>query len=141
MEGANSGNEPAASLHDSVVGGNLHTGNIIHNHYHVTQTTTVAPTSVPVGNVQQIPAESQRRPAIYVNASGNPLGTEDRNLVLAYTLCVCFGYAGAHRFYLGHNGMGILYFFTFGFFGLGWLFDLFTLPDLVHARNLRSLPR
>ena len=141
MQGANTGSEPATSLHDSVVSGDVHTGNIIHNHYHVTQTTTVAPPSIPVGNTQQVPAEPQRRPAIYVNASGNPLGTEERNLVMAYILCVCFGYIGAHRFYLGHNGMGILYFLTFGFFGLGWFVDLFTLPDLVHRRNLRSLPR
>ena len=39
MQGANTGSEPATSLHDSVVSGDVHTGNIIHNHYHITQTT------------------------------------------------------------------------------------------------------
>ena len=35
-----------ATLQDSVVGGDLHTGNIIHNHYHVTQTPAPVQTSV-----------------------------------------------------------------------------------------------
>ena len=139
MEDTNEAGQPGPALQDSVVGGNLHTGNIIHNHYHVTQTTTAVSTR-PLGATQQVSAEPQRRPAIYVNASGNPLASEDRNLVLAYVFCICLGYLGAHRFYLGHIGMGILYVFTFGFFGLGWFIDLIILPDLVHARNQRFAP-
>ncbi|MEK9731707.1 MAG: TM2 domain-containing protein [Candidatus Poseidoniales archaeon] len=139
MEDPKAPGKPGPVLQDSVVGGDLHTGNIIHNHYHVTQTTTAVSPS-PAGATEQIAAGPQRRPAIYVNPSGNPLGTEDRNLVLAYVFCICLGYLGAHRFYLGHIGMGVLYIFTFGFFGLGWFIDLFILPDMVHVRNRRSPP-
>jgi len=139
MEGPNSTGQPGPVLQDSVVGGSLHTGNIIHNHYHVTQTTTSVSPSLAKA-AKQIADEPERRPAIYVNPSGNPLGSEDRNLVLAYVFCICLGYLGAHRFYLGHIGMGVLYVFTFGIFGLGWFIDFFILPDLVHARNQRSHP-
>ena len=36
--------------------------------------------------------------------------------------------------------MGFAYIFTFAFFGLGWLVDLITLPDLVRDRNRRYVP-
>ena len=132
------GNTPP-TLQDSVVGGDLHTGNIIHNHYHVTQTT---PATVPNSQVsaQQPPVRAQHRPAIYVNPSGNPIGTDERNLVLAYLFCIFLGFFGAHRFYLGQMIIGIVYFLTFGLFGIGWFVDLFILPDLVHARNQRRFP-
>ena len=43
MQGADTGSEPATSLKDSVVSGDVHTGNIIHNHYHITQSTPAPP--------------------------------------------------------------------------------------------------
>jgi TM2 domain-containing membrane protein YozV len=43
-------------------------------------------------------------------------------LLLALTL----GYLGAHRFYAGKVGTGLLFLFTFGFFGIGWIIDIFT---------------
>lgn len=141
MEGPGPAAQNGASLQDSVVGGNLHTGNVIHNHYHVTQTTNAVHSPNQQLNAPQPAVVSSRTPTIYVNPSGNPLGSDERNLVLAYIFCIFLGYFGAHRFYLGHVFMGILYFFTFGFFGLGWLIDLVILPDLVHARNKRKLPR
>ena len=39
-------------------------------------------------------------------------------------LCVFFGgWFGIHKFYQKKIGMGILYMFTFGVFGVGWLID------------------
>lgn len=35
-----------------------------------------------------------------------------------------FGYLGVHKFMERKIGMGFLYLFTFGLFGIGWLYDL-----------------
>jgi restriction system protein len=42
----------------------------------------------------------------------------------AFFLCFFLGYFGAHYFYVGKAGMGILYLFTGGLFGIGWFVDL-----------------
>ena len=42
----------------------------------------------------------------------------------ALILCILFGYLGVHHFYVGKIGMGILYLFTMGLFGFGWIFDI-----------------
>lgn len=53
----------------------------------------------------------------------------------AYLLWLFLGLWGAHKFYLGKTGIGIIYFFTLGFFFIGWLFDLLTLGTQVDAYN------
>lgn len=45
----------------------------------------------------------------------------------ALILCLFLGFLGAHRFYVGKYGTGILYLLTLGFFSLGWFFDLFSM--------------
>lgn len=45
----------------------------------------------------------------------------------AFFLCLFLGWMGVHKFYLGKIGMGVLYFFTFGVFGIGWAIDLILL--------------
>lgn len=50
-----------------------------------------------------------------------------KNKWAAFFLCLFLGYFGVHKFYEGKAGMGILYIFTFGIFGIGWLIDLLTL--------------
>ena len=42
---------------------------------------------------------------------------------VAFLLCFFLGFIGAHKFYEGKTGMGILYIFTLGLFGIGWLID------------------
>ena len=46
---------------------------------------------------------------------------------ISLLLCVFFGIFGAHKFYEGRVGMGFLYLFTLGFFGIGWLVDIIAL--------------
>jgi TM2 domain-containing membrane protein YozV len=59
------------------------------------------------------------------------------NKATAYLLWVIcfFGVCGLQRFYVGQVVWGIVYFFTFGFFGIGQLADLFLIPNLVNQRN------
>lgn len=50
----------------------------------------------------------------------------------AFLLCFFLGYIGAHKFYEGKTGMGILYLCTGGLCGIGWVIDTVALlfkPD------------
>jgi TM2 domain-containing membrane protein YozV len=48
-----------------------------------------------------------------------------KSRLIALLLCLFFGWAGAHRFYVGKIGTGILMICTFGgFFGIWLLIDL-----------------
>lgn len=40
-----------------------------------------------------------------------------------FIICLLFGYLGIHKFIEKKTGMGLLYLFTLGLFGLGWLYD------------------
>ncbi|MGG7143544.1 restriction endonuclease [Clostridium nigeriense] len=46
-----------------------------------------------------------------------------KNLYIEFFLCFFFGFFGAHKFYLKKHKIGVLYLFTLGFFGVGWLID------------------
>ncbi len=50
-----------------------------------------------------------------------------RNKWLALGLCILLGMFGAHKFYEGKVGMGILYIFTCGLFFIGVIVDLIAL--------------
>ena len=50
-----------------------------------------------------------------------------KNKWTAFLLCLFLGYLGAHKFYEGKAGMGILYLFTGGLFGIGWFIDCIVL--------------
>ena len=56
-----------------------------------------------------------------------------KNDKVAFWLCVFLGYFGVHWFYLGNFKKGILYFFTCGLFGIGWIIDIIRL--IPHNRN------
>ena len=47
----------------------------------------------------------------------------DRNNLVAFLLCLFLGALGAHRFYVGKVGTGILWLLTAGVFGIGALVD------------------
>ncbi|KAH3738831.1 hypothetical protein DPMN_045474 [Dreissena polymorpha] len=53
----------------------------------------------------------------------------------AYALGVSpIGLLGAHQFYLNRPEYGLLYFFTFGNFGIGWIVDWFPTSGSRKAR-------
>ncbi len=43
---------------------------------------------------------------------------------IAMLLCFFLGWAGAHRYYTGRTGTGIMMLFTMGGFGMWWFIDL-----------------
>ena len=59
----------------------------------------------------------------------------------AYLLWATLGVLGIHRFYTGHVGSGLIWLFTGGLCGIGWLVDLFLVPGLVSDANRRNQPQ
>ena len=48
-----------------------------------------------------------------------------------------FGFTGGHRFYYGKVFTGILWCFTLGLLGVGWLIDLFLIPSMDREADRR----
>jgi TM2 domain-containing membrane protein YozV len=55
---------------------------------------------------------------------------------LAWILLTFLGVFGVHRFYLGKWGTGILYLVTLGIFGVGLIYDFWTLNSQISELNL-----
>ena len=71
-----------------------------------------------------------------VNQNGM-IGLRAKNKWVALLLCVFLGFLGAHKFYEGKGGMGVLYILTVGLFGFGVFFDFFSLlfkPNPYYVR-------
>ncbi len=82
---------------------------------------------------------------------------QKKSLVVAYLLWWFLGYFGAHRFYLGHIGSGVVMlilmlcslFLTLIFIGifgvlivgLWWVVDAFLIPGIVKRSNMRLAAR
>jgi TM2 domain-containing membrane protein YozV len=54
---------------------------------------------------------------------------------VAWILLTFLGVFGIHRFYLGKIWTGLLWLFTGGLLGIGWLYDFCTLNLQVDERN------
>lgn len=75
----------------------------------------------------QVAAFQQIQPAVIINNNNNTMIQGSGKLKdkwVAFFLCLIFGAFGAHCFYEGKFGKGLLYLFTGGLFGIGWLVDL-----------------
>jgi TM2 domain-containing membrane protein YozV len=53
----------------------------------------------------------------------------DKSRAVALALCIPLGVFGAHRFYAGKIGTGLLQLLTVGGMGLWWLYDLITIAS------------
>lgn len=54
---------------------------------------------------------------------------------LSWILLTFLGIFGIHRLYLGKIVTGLIWMFTGGLLGLGWIYDFCTLNDQVDERN------
>jgi TM2 domain-containing membrane protein YozV len=54
---------------------------------------------------------------------------------IAWVLLTFFGLLGLHRMYMGKWITGIVYLLTLGVFGLGYLYDFWTLNDQITLIN------
>ncbi len=89
-----------------------------------------------VGNQPPVDkAPPNRRYVKYV-----PVGYADTHSKTVGYLFWLVGFTGAHRFYYGKTKTGILWFFTFGLLGVGWLIDFFLIPWLDAAADRRFAP-
>jgi TM2 domain-containing membrane protein YozV len=59
---------------------------------------------------------------------------ETHSKFIGYILWI-FGFTGSHRFYYGRPVTGIIWFFTLGLVGIGWLIDLFLIPSMDRAAD------
>lgn len=76
--------------------------------------------------------QSNQNPQIIINnTNSNVMNNvhcgKECNKWVALLLCIFLGFFGAHKFYEGKIGMGILYLFTCGLFGIGWIIDIISL--------------
>lgn len=59
----------------------------------------------------------------------------DPILLLGLALIGLFGIAGVHRFFVGHIGMGILYFLTAGLCFIGTIVDMINYKNFAFEYN------
>jgi len=74
-----------------------------------------------------VPAMDRDADRLYVE------GEIDYNL--CWVLLFFLGLFGVHRMYMGKWLTGVLYLFTFGLFGLGLLYDYWTLNNQIDEEN------
>jgi restriction system protein len=86
------------------------------------------------GRQVEILQGAQTQPQIVVNSTNTNANTsvvstsrKPLNKWAAVALCFFIGYFGAHKFYEGKTGMGILYIFTGGLCGIGVIIDFIAL--------------
>lgn len=84
---------------------------------------TTQETPQPVINIINTAPTAPAAPAAPVAVTGD----SPKNKWVAFFLCFLLGYLGAHRFYVGKVGTGILWLFTCGMGSIGWLIDLIVI--------------
>ena len=90
---------------------------------HTVSTTGKSHTTVGVPGTGLSYTTSGGRPA-NVPAAQRPTSPKSKAVVLP--LCIFLGMLGVHRYYVGKIGTGVIWTLTAGFFGIGWIVDIFT---------------
>ncbi len=61
-----------------------------------------------------------------------------KNYSVAWLFLTFLGIFGAHRFYMGKIGTGLIYLLTLGLCGIGVIYDYWTLNEQISAGNLED---
>ncbi|TWU56704.1 TM2 domain protein [Rubripirellula tenax] len=62
----------------------------------------------------------------------------ETDYTVTWVLLTFLGLFGVHRFYMGKIGTGVLYLLTGGLFGIGYVYDAFTLNEQLDEINRQS---
>lgn len=85
---------------------------------------------------KQVGEIKQGQPQVVINNANSNVNTNAnamaglpraKNKWVAFLLCLFLGGLGAHKFYEGKILLGIVYIFTIGLLGIGWIIDLISL--------------
>lgn len=83
---------------------------------------------LPTYNMREVSDEEYNELCDMYNSRIVAQETHEKNTVgTELLLCFFFGTFGVHKFYRGKIGMGLLYLFTAGLFGLGYVIDTIVL--------------
>ncbi|MCD8383766.1 MAG: TM2 domain-containing protein [Clostridiales bacterium] len=85
--------------------------------------------------VEELKREQAEQPQVVINNTNTNqnvnanafVGGRMKNKWVSFFLCLFLGWLGAHKFYEGKIGMGILYLCTVGLFGIGIVVDLISI--------------
>lgn len=58
---------------------------------------------------------------------------------VSFYLCLFLGFFGAHRFYEKKFVTGLIWFFTLGVYGIGWLYDIFRIYSEAFPKDREEL--
>ena len=83
-------------------------------------------TSIIINNAPSASSSASSSASASASSSARYYGCP-KNKWIAFFLCLCLGFVGAHKFYEGKIGMGILYICTFGLLFIGVIIDLIAI--------------
>ena len=92
-----------------------------------TKTGTRARVSAPGTGLSYTKKLSSKSNSSPVSTTEYVITLKEKSKWVAFWLCLCLGFFGAHKFYEGKIKQGLLYLCTCGLFGFGWMVDTIVL--------------
>lgn len=93
--------------------------------------------SLPGTGLSYTSTSSNKQPQQYQQLNNIPLSNaiSPRSKKITLLLCIFLGFTGIHRIFVGKPLSGVLWFVTFGLFGIGWIIDII----LILTNNFRDM--